>query len=227
MRKLALCILCIFLLAVTVTARAQMKFEETTVDFGEIDSGQEKTVFFKFVNAGDEQLLIKNISSSCGCTVAKLEKSQYAPGEAGKIPVKFKSQGYSGKISKSITISTNDNEEPYSRLKITGKINLKDFATIEVVPDQIDFKDVKMGKEYTKKIAIKNTGTIDLKIIEIAHSPELVPRFKDKVIKPGESVNLELTFTPMQKNRFASFIKLRTNAYRKRMSIIRLNANVE
>lgn len=227
MKKLLLITLFISLLTVFLAAESQIKFKETTVEFGEIESGQVVDLNFEFENTGDSLLIVKNISASCGCTATKLIKKEYQPGEKGTIPVKFNSRGYHGKVTKSITVTTNDKENVYSRLQITGKVTLKNFASIELAPDQINFEKVKLNESYSKKVSIKNTGTIDLKVIEVTHSPELTLEFTDKIVKPGKEMPVNIVFKPMQQGRFTSFLKIRTNAYRQRLMILRLNAEIE
>lgn len=227
MKKLLIITLLISLLTIFLAAESQIKFKETTVDFGEIDSGQVVDLNFEFENAGDDVLIIKNISTSCGCTAAKLLKKEFQPGEKGTIPVKFNSRGYQGKVTKSITVATNDKDNVYSRLQITGKVTLKDFAALELNPDQINFEKVKLNENYSKKISLKNTGTIDLKIIEVTHSPELNLEFTDKTVKPGKEMPVNVIFRPMQQGRFTAFLKIRTNAYRQRLVILRVNAETE
>jgi hypothetical protein len=227
MKKLMLTVIVISLAAFSLIADAKMTFKETTVDFGKVDSGQVVDLSFEFENTGDSVLIIKNISSSCGCTAAKLEKKEYQPGEKGSIPVKFNSRGMQGKISKFVTVTTNDKENIYSRLQLTGEVTMTNFAEIELSPDKIDFEKVNLGKDYSKKIEIKNTGTIDLRIIEVTHGPEIVMEFPDKTVKPGDKLTVNIAFKPMQEGRFTSFLKIRTNAYRQRLMITRLSAEIE
>ncbi|MCP5106845.1 MAG: DUF1573 domain-containing protein, partial [bacterium] len=193
MKKLVIFILVMSLLTFSLAAKSSMKFKKTTLDFGELESGKSVDLNFEFVNDGDSILVIKNISTSCGCTAAKLEKTEYQPGEEGVIPVKFNSKGQNGKVIKSITIATNDEDEIYKRLKITGKVKLTNFAAIEMIPDRLDFKKITMGQDYAKEIVIKNTGNLELRILEVSHSPDILPLFPDKVIKPGEKIAVTIT----------------------------------
>ena len=228
MRKLFVVIIFISLVTFSLKANSHMEFKETTIDFGEVESGKVVDINFEFENTGDTVLLIKNISTSCGCAAAKLEKKEYQPGEKGIIPVKFNSRGYNSRVTKAITIATNDKENPYSRIKITGKVVLKDFAAIELEPDQLNFEKVKMGKDYSKKVNIKNTGTIDLRVIEVSHSPEIMPEFTQKIVKPGEEMTVNIVFKPMQEEgRLTTFLKIRTNAHRQRLMIVRINSEAE
>jgi hypothetical protein len=227
MKKISLLVLFILLVTFTFAEQSQMKFKETTIDFGDVESGKVVDVNFEFENAGDSVLIIKNISTSCGCTAAKLEKREYAPGEKGTIPVKFNTRGYNGRVTKTITIATNDKDKVYTHLKIVGKITLTEFAAIELAPDKIDFEKVKLNETYSKKIGIRNTGTQELRIIEVQHSPEITAEFTGKTIKPGEEMTVKINFRPMQEGRFTTFLKVRSNAYRQRMVILRVSAEIE
>jgi len=44
---------------------------------------------FAFRNAGDAPVTITGVRTSCGCTAAALEQKTYAPGESGRIDVRF------------------------------------------------------------------------------------------------------------------------------------------
>jgi hypothetical protein len=218
--------------------KPDIQFESKLHDFGEIEDGKVITIEFKFKNSGDSQLIIKNISTSCGCTVAKLKKRKYKPGETGIIPVKFFSTGRGGrKVSKSITISSNDKDTPYTRLIITGKVVLKNFASINVKPDRIIFRDVTMGKQYSQKIQITNIGNSDLKIFEVTHHPEILPVFPVSAIQPNQKIEVEIFFTPKniitsqtfqnrKRGRIVSYLKIRSNAYRQYYTMVKIEAKV-
>ena len=227
MKRLFIIIL-VPLLAVTLAASAKITFEKTELDFGELESGKVTDLEYKFKNTGDQTLIIKNISSSCGCTVTRVEKKEYQPGEEGLIPVKFFSRGYNGKITKTITVATNDPKNVYTRLKVMGNVVLKDFAQWEIIgADRLDFSKVTLGQKYTEKIKFKNTGTIDLRIIEVTHAPEISPEFNKKVVAPDEEGEVNIVFKPMQVGRFAAFMRIRTNAYKQRSVIIKVSAEIK
>lgn len=215
------------ILAISLSATAAIKFESKEVSFGEIESGKVVDLVFNFENTGDELLVIKNIAASCGCTATKLEKKEYKPGEKGTLPVKFYSQGYNGKVIKSITVSTNDPNNVYTRLKISGKVNMTNFASIEVTNDRLDFQEIQMGDQYTQAFKLKNTGTINLRIIEVTHSPDFYPVFPKKELGPDEEIEVKVVLTPMQAGRFAQFLKIRSNSYRQRMVIVKISAEVK
>ncbi len=95
-----------------------------------------------------------------------------------------------------------------------------------MTPDTLDFGKVTLGKTYSKKVTIKNPGTLDLEIIEMTHGPEVNLGFPDKKIRPGSEVSLEIAFKPMQEGTFTTFLKIRTNAYRQRLMIVRISGEI-
>lgn len=88
---------------------AKIVFEETEYNFGKITQGDTVRHTFTFKNDSDEDLLISNASASCGCTIPEWPKEPIAPGERGKIEVKFNSTGKSGVQNKVVMITANTN----------------------------------------------------------------------------------------------------------------------
>ncbi len=222
-------LLLIPVLALSLTAKSSMKFEKNTFDFGEIEAGKVVSIEFSFENTGDEKLIIKNINSSCGCTAAQPEKLEYAPGEKGTLKVNFNSQGQMGQIVKSISITTNDPENPYSRLEIKGNVKITQFAELEFDQnsENVNFQTVKLNSTTTKKITIKNAGTIPLEIKEVCAYAELYVLFPKNPIRPGEKIELKIVFNAWKKGSYSNFIKIHTNSMRQRLFIVKVTAEVE
>lgn len=87
-----------------------MKLVSSTIDLGKIKGSTQNDVEFKFSNEGKNDLVIRHIRSTCGCT-AILQGNQgvgIKPGESGSVKAQFNSGGYSGKVTKAIYVYTND-----------------------------------------------------------------------------------------------------------------------
>lgn len=84
-----------------------IKFEKDEHDFGRIIQGEVVTYAFKFTNTGKNELLIANVSTSCGCTISKFSQEPIKPGEQGTIQVTFDSEGRKGFQNKTITVLSN------------------------------------------------------------------------------------------------------------------------
>jgi hypothetical protein len=132
-------------------------------------------------------------------------------------------------VAKSITINTNSKENPFTRLEIKGTVKMTQFADIEMAPgsDRIEFKNAKIGQTFTEKVKITNSGTIPLRIMEYCSSPEVYVVFPKKDLEPKESVEVKIVFTPMQAGPFSTFVKIHTNAYKQRMIIIKVTADIK
>jgi len=98
-----------FFVAVSFNAQ-EFKFEKETIDYGKIAKGANGEKTFVFTNTGDKPLIIKNIQSSCGCTVPKKPENPIMPGEKGEIKVSYDTNRLGG-FSKSITIFSNAKKE--------------------------------------------------------------------------------------------------------------------
>ena len=85
----------------------EIKFTEEVHDFGKITQGERVKTNFTFTNTGRSNLIISNVSTTCGCTVADYPKDPIAPGKGGKIEVEFNSEGKSGNVERKITVVSN------------------------------------------------------------------------------------------------------------------------
>lgn len=119
MKKLLL-ILCISLVGFAAQAQAKITFEQETIDYGEINKGDDGTRVFKFTNTGNEPLVIEEVKSTCGCTVPKKPDGPVAPGASDEIQVKYNTNKV-GPIRKTITVYSNA-DEPIKAIKIKGRV---------------------------------------------------------------------------------------------------------
>ena len=112
-------ILILFLISFSIQAQ-EFKFEKETIDYGAINKSANGERVFVFTNIGNAPIIIKNIQSSCGCTVPKKPEKPVMPGEKGEIKVSYDTKRVGG-FSKSITIFSNA-KNPRKIIKIKGII---------------------------------------------------------------------------------------------------------
>jgi uncharacterized protein YdeI (BOF family) len=217
-------ILFVLLAASQIFAKSAIKFKSTTIDFGEVESGKIVDINFEFENTGSDLLIIKNVIPACGCTTTGLAKKEYKAGEKGTISSKFNTSGYNGKVSKTITVTSNDPDTAETRLTMSGTAIIKDFAQADLKPDRINFDLVTVGKTYTRKLNLSNSGTNDLRIIEISCNPEVSLQFKTNTLAAKKTTEITLIFTPFAKGTFNNMVKIRTNDYRNPYVFVRLEA---
>ncbi|RDI13093.1 DUF1573 domain-containing protein [Flavobacterium sp. AG291] len=110
---------------------AKMEFKSDTVDYGNTSKETDNGIrFFEFTNTGDAPLIIKDVKSSCGCTVPSWPKEPIAPGKSGKIEVKYNMTP--GPIRKTITVQSNavNHSDGVVALKIKGDVTKKEEVNI-------------------------------------------------------------------------------------------------
>lgn len=101
-------------------AKAVIKYDKVTNDFGTFPESKVVECVFTFTNSGDEPLVIQQVITTCGCTIAEYTKTPVKPGKQGVIKVKYNGKGKAkGKFKKAINVRTNATNN-FTRLYITG-----------------------------------------------------------------------------------------------------------
>ena len=88
------------------------------VDLGKIPQGKPVTVTFEFTNKGKEVIIISNVATSCGCTVADYEKKPIGANETSTITATYNASA-PGAFTKSITVTFANNEIKVLNIKGT------------------------------------------------------------------------------------------------------------
>ncbi|MBU1048826.1 DUF1573 domain-containing protein [Candidatus Bipolaricaulota bacterium] len=122
MKKLILTVtLCVALSALAAAAPA-ISVVPAVYDFGSVFEGIAVSHTFMIKNIGDEALAISGVSTSCGCTTASKPTEPIEPGESFALDVLVNTTGFSGTISKNITVYSNDPGSPLLTLRVTGQV---------------------------------------------------------------------------------------------------------
>jgi hypothetical protein len=100
---------------------AGMLFKSDVIDYGKIAHKSNGEREFVFTNNGNKALLIKNATSTCGCTVPTFPKDSIQPGEKGAIIVKFDTSR-AGPFSKTVTVTSNAVQGSTKILLIKGDV---------------------------------------------------------------------------------------------------------
>lgn len=113
-------------------SKPHIQFENTKHDFGKFLKNGNGAWEFKFTNTGKEPLIIQNVRSSCGCTIAQRPSKPILPGETESIKVRYDTRRL-GVFHKTITVSSNaDNASVV--LEIRGEIKPKPKEDMPTVP---------------------------------------------------------------------------------------------
>jgi hypothetical protein len=162
----------------TAATGPKMVVPEKVKDAGTVPQGEVVEVAFKIVNEGSELLEIKAVRPTCGCTVADYDR-EIAPGGEGFVKAKLETKEFSGPISKSILIMTNDPREP--TVSVVIKTTVQPF--IEVLPRPLVRFNAVLREPMTQKVVVVATeADRDFKVSEVTST---VPFLKTSVRQLG------------------------------------------
>jgi hypothetical protein len=179
-----------------VVAAPKIEVLPETKDVGIVPKGQVIEATFVVKNNGGSDLVISDARPSCGCTVASFDKV-VKPGGEGKIVSSVDTKSFSGPISKSILLVSNDPDRPQMNLFI--KANVKPF--VDVLPQPFARFSVIKGDSGTQDmILLSEEKGFKPSIAETSQpyvKAEITPAGdKDKIPgRGGEQYKLHLSVT--------------------------------
>jgi len=98
-----------------------LTFTEKEHDFGKIIEGESVSYDFTFTNTGKTDLVIIDVSTSCGCTVPSYPKTAIRPGQGASVKVAFNSRGRRGMQTKNVVVVSNTQPNT-TQLKIKAQV---------------------------------------------------------------------------------------------------------
>ncbi len=164
----------------------------------------------KLKNIGDENLIIKEVKPGCGCTASPVDKDTVKPGDFATMNVSLNTSTYTGDITKSIRISTNDPSSPDSYLFLKTNV----YRPLIVLPNNYLAKStIPVGKEEVFTFKLKNQTEKPIKIDSLKITPsEAITSVKEgTVLEPNKEQEFTISVTVKEKGRLSGSLKLLTN----------------
>lgn len=103
-----------------VKKQGKVVFKSTVYDFGKIPYDSDATAIFKFKNTNKNPVLISNVKTSCGCTVADWTKTPVKRNKKGTITAKYNTKSV-GKFHKTVSVFF-EGEPQAIQLEIKGEV---------------------------------------------------------------------------------------------------------
>ena len=167
-----------------------------TKDAGTVAKGQLIESTFLIKNNGASDLVISDARPGCGCTVASFDKV-IKPGGEGKVVSSVDTKNFSGPISKSILLISNDPDRP--QLNLFVKAIVKPY--VDILPTgYLRFSVVKGDTAAQDVVLVSEEKTFKPTVAETAQpyvKAELIPAGeKDKIAgRPGDQYKLHVSVT--------------------------------
>jgi uncharacterized protein DUF1573 len=142
---------------ISLSARAELKWEQTSIELHPAAADKQAVGHFKYQNPGKTPVRFKSVHASCGCTTAQTQKDEVPPGGSGEITATFNIGDRTGTQVKTVTVETDEPTNPKTVLTLKTIIP----EQLEINPKLVFWKQgdkpepkaitVKVGKEFTVK----------------------------------------------------------------------------
>ena len=177
------------LTAFAQSARAELKWEQTSVDLRPAFNDKQAVAHFKYENVGNTPVHFKSVHASCGCTTAQTQNEQVAPGQKGEITATFNIGGRTGTQVKTVTVQTDDPDPARSTIVLTLKAVITPL--LEIQPALVYWQN---GEEPKPKIiTAKANKDAAIKKLDVASS---TPDFTAKVAAGSAPNEFKISVQP-------------------------------
>ena len=225
---LALFLLCL----ASAKAQPKVQFDQTTQELGTLLWHAPRSATFTFTNKGTSTLIVKDVRTDCGCTVASWTRDSIEPGSSGKITATFDAE-LLGHFTKRLAVYTNLDKTPYL-LSIMGQVAMTETKPTEEFPykvgdyylstDNIEFDDVNRGDKPVFTLQIFNASKKSYHP-ELMHLPKyLTAKADPELIRPGRMGRVLIT---LNSNELPSMGVTQTSVYLSRFMGDRVNKATE
>jgi len=182
----------------TATPQPKAVIAEPVYVVPTIGKGEKVVHDFVIANEGAAELKILEVVPACGCTVVDFDKS-IAPGARGMVHAALDTAAFSGPIAKSITVLTNDPQNP--RLELTIQVDVKPYLIAK--PGYARFIYVQGLKTGTIAQTVWATDRDDFKVLSVdSPYPFIVATFREATATEqrndgrGHQWRVEITIRP-------------------------------
>ncbi len=168
---------------------ARNMFTETSHDFGTVTRNSKTEYRFRFQNLYKEDVHVRSVRTSCGCTQAVATTPSLKTYETGEIVATVNTVRYSGVRSVTITVQF---DQPYvAEVQLQIHANIRD--DIQFVPNELDFGSVLPGTSAKKTVKVRRVGGASWKITSIkSTSPYVTAELFNRAGKNSRTPDYEV-----------------------------------
>ena len=222
------------------TVQPSISFDETTHDFGKFkEADGTVTHKFEFVNTGGGDLIIQNVSASCGCTAPSWTREPIPPGGKGFVAATYNPAGRPGAFRKYITVISNSNPGSV-RLTIAGEVEPKPrtieddyryaMGPMRLKSNHLAFGNLKNTAATEKRLEVINNSGEEIKVGFQKVPKHVVIAMKPAVLKPKQKGEIVATYNAPLRNDWGFVIdrmSLDINGTSDRTYSLVISANIE
>lgn len=187
-------------------AQSSLQISEQVHNLGNITWQEPINVVFRVKNISQKNVLIDQLRTDCGCTLASTSATEILPGREALITAHYDA-AMLGHFTKRVSFRASTEPEPVI-LTLTGRVVLDAQGKAEVYPfrigdvslnaDIIEFDDVYRGETPIQTIRLYNAGQQTIEP-ELLHLPKyLQATASPKKIYPGRNGVIDIVLDPKE-----------------------------
>lgn len=169
---------------------ARSMFTEFSHDFGNVVKGQRPEHRFVIENKFKEDIRIRNVVSSCGCTSVSITKKTLRTFEKAEVVAVFNSQSFDGFKKATVTVQF---ERPYiGEVQLTVQGNIVRASGLSMSPKEISFGQVTESKLPFRVVKLETQGDPTFRIVDVKSTfPHIKVSLKETA-RNGQQVSYEM-----------------------------------
>lgn len=190
--------LCVLALIVSMAAPgplaaqewAKSMFNQLSHDFGNVPKGKRPEFRFEIENKFKEDIRIRNVRSSCGCTTVSITKNLLKSWEKAEVVCLFNSHAFDGFKQATVTVQF---ERPFvGEVQLTVRGNIIRASALSLTPEEIDFGQITGTKFPERVIKLERLGSPTFRIVDVKSTfPHIKVELKETA-RNASLVNYEM-----------------------------------
>lgn len=177
----------------TGTTNVTLSIDPESISFGEVIVGDFVDTTVTLTNGGNDTLRITSFTSGDPAFTLESPVMNIAPGGAEMFTIRF-TPGAAGPVSSAFTIASNAASSPHT-ISVDG-IGVED-AGISLIPSQLSFGDVGVGRQKDLVLMVRSTGSQTLTVSGITSTnPDFTALVKNFDIPGGMGFEDTIRFAP-------------------------------
>jgi hypothetical protein len=99
-----------------------IRVEPAAFDFGRALAHRTLRKEFTLRNAGERELVIEKVTTTCGCTAAIAGETTLKPGRSTPLSVTLETREYRGHVERRVLVRSNDPRTPVLELTVSATV---------------------------------------------------------------------------------------------------------
>lgn len=222
------------------TVQPKISFNEKLFNFGNFKEADGKVTHkFEFINTGGSDLIVQNVTASCGCTAPRWTREPVPPGGKGFVAATYNPAGRPGSFRKYVTVISNSNPGSV-RLTIAGEVSPKPrtieddyryaMGPMRLKSNHLAFGNLKNTQKSEKSLQIINTSDDPVEIAFERVPGHVSIRAEPAVLNPKQKGTLVASYDSPKRNDWGFVIDrmgLKINGVSERNYSLVISANIE